>query len=1137
MDTLQFLKELKLQKIDISLKDDNLELSFDGELSGAIVAQIRERKNEILDFLKKLESDASAVKSIPRVDKQEKYVLSSTQKRLWILSKFEEANVAYNMQGAYEFHGDLNVEALEQSFSVLIERHEILRTAFRVDEKGEPWQWVLSTEELNFGIEKIDLSASDSPEEIVKSQVRKAALEWFDLAHAPLLKVRLYKLENDHHTLTYTLHHIVSDGWSMKLMIHELMVLYGSFSENLPNPLPKLELQYKDYAHWQMNQLSGDNLKIHRDYWKNRFDGVLPVLEITGDYQRPPVKTYNGGTVYTILDSHSLKAVKDLCNRETATLFMYLLSVVKVLLYRYSGQTDMIIGTPVAGRDHSDLAQQLGLYLNTLAIRSQFSEENSFREVFQTVKTVTLEAFDHQVFPFDEVLDLIKPSVDLSRSPLFDVMIALQNTDLTLKNAKNEKQVGHEEAALQIDRVNLVEAKASKFDLYFDFVEFGDQLGITLEYNVDIFSKETASRILTCLETLIRTTTENETECISKIEILNTEEQEKLICTFNNSESAYPEEITVLDLFRENADKSPDKIALQVGDEKWSFKALEERSNAFAHFLQSKAVKKSQFVGLNLDRSVDMVVAILGVLMTGAAYIPIDPEYPESRVKYMLEDSECKLTVDADLMSEFSRTVNTYSVEKPAVEVSQNDLMYMIYTSGSTGNPKGVLLNHKPVMNLLYSVLERTPVDEDSVLLSLTTISFDIFVTEIYLPLVAGMKLVLGDAEAQKSVSETKRIVLENDVTFLQMTPTRLSLTLDEDVEGLFAKIKNIIVIGEVFSDELFRKLSEVYSGRIINAYGPTETCVYSTMKELKKGEKVTIGTPLNNTQIFILDTHNRLQPIGVPGEICIAGDGLANGYWNNSNATEEKFIDHPFKAGTKLYKTGDIAKWLSNGDMQFIGRKDGQIKLRGYRIELDEIQNRLIHQENVLSAAVQVWNSGSENASLVAYFTADKTVSPQVLRSYLSEFLPAYMIPSHFIQLDALPLTPNGKIDKKRLPNPDGIAFENTVEYIAPENEIQERLAAIWKEILGVDEVGILDNFFDLGGNSIRLIKLVDRISLEFGQRIGYINAFKFPSIESFSEFLSNNVLGKFEAFDKQVDDAVDVMDETFSILNNLEE
>lgn len=1136
METLLFIKKLKESGIDVSLNEGNLEIAFDGkELPADVLDELRRRKGELVGFLQKInEGTSSESDRIEVVGEQDGYPMSSSQVRFWLLSKLDDSSQAYNMQGSYEFNGKLNLEALKKAFHAVVQRHEIFRTAFKAMGLEDPKQYVLSLEESGFKVEVADLRGeTDVLAELIRDVANRAE-QPFDMASGCLFRVKIYQVEEERFFLSYMLHHIISDGWTMKLLQQEILTFYQVFDTGSENPLPPLRIQYKDYAAWQRKQLSGDNLNRFRKYWLDQFQGELPVLNLLGDRTRPVIKTFNGKVIAQKLDTQTVIQLREMSQQKGGTLFTGLVSVVKLLLFKLTNQTDLIVGTPIAGRNFSELDNQMGLYLNTLALRSRFDSAATFDVLLEIVKKTTLEAFEHQIYPFDELVDDLRLKTDLSRNPLFDVMVVLQNLEVALHTSNvTPEEKNTDKPALSAGRVSLVESRVSKFDLMFDFSEYEDSLALSLEFNTDIFDESTAERLICMFELLAKNAVAQHKEPINSLACLSDAEVATLQKEFNNTDRPLNENETVVSLFNAQVSVTPQSVALQFEDKQFTYRELDEISNQFAHFLANKGVEHQEIVGVHTERSEWTVITILAILKLGAAYLPIPTELPDERVRYMLDNGNVKVSVNDALVQQFLSEQNKFTVDLPLTVISPNDLMYVMFTSGSTGKPKGILMEHKPVVNLLDSLNTWIDTPANSTILSLTSISFDVFVAELFLPLTTGMKVILGNEEAQKSPILVKQLILDEGVTHLQMTPSRLSLILDKAPD--FSGLKYLIVAGEAFPDELVQRLDKVYKGITLNAYGPSETCVYSSIARVSSEKPVHIGRPVGNTSIYILNDTMALQPIGVPGEICIAGNGLARGYVDASRKDSAGFVPNPFVAGARMYRTGDLGRWKQDGTIEYLGRKDSQVKIRGYRIEPGEIEKNLNAIQGINAAVVTAKKVAGDETALVAYITGEESFTSTTLRAQLSANLPPYMIPEYFVQLEAIPMSTSGKIDFKALPDPSG-TIRSGMEYIAPENEIQEKLVVIWKEILGLDEVGILDNFFDLGGNSIRLIKLVDRICQEFDQKIGYINAFKYPSIESFSAYLSNNSKESLKVFEKDLDEGVNVMDETFNLLNTLD-
>lgn len=1137
MEVVQFLKYLKGKQIDLKLKGDKLEVNFDGDhLPDEVIHDIRERKQEIMAFLHQISSDTKKEEAIPVAPIQEDYALSAAQQSLWIINRLENDSKAYNMHGTYKFKGDLNVSALERAFAALIERHEILRTVFRVNDQGLPRQVVLSPETCGHKFNTVDLTESEDSEAEMKSQLSEVSREPFDLGEGPLLRVTLYKHSDQDYFLSYMLHHILTDGWSMKVMLKDVMTLYAAFDAGQENPMAPLRIQYKDYSEWQKEQLNGDNLANHRSFWENQFQGEIPILNVEGDFSRPLIKTSNGGNIGRVMKLEVFNGLKQMVQANGATLFVHLLAAVNTLLFKLSNQTDIIVGTPIAGRPDADLESQIGIYLNTLAIRSKFEKSDSFNELIEKIKEVAYSAFEHQVYPFEALVDSVSIPKDLSRNPLFDTMVVLQNTpEITSVDLGETSEENAQDASLTMERMGTFGDSESQFDLSFEFTELEDSIGINLAYNSDIFKSETATRFLDYLETIIGNVVLNPNAPIREISMVSEKEQNWQLETVNQIEHDYPNE-TVISLFNKQVLENPDKEAVKFEDKSLTYAELNSLSTEFAGFLQARGVEKGS-IGLQVHRSEWMFVAIWGILKTGSAYVPIDLSYPKDRVDYILENCECSLLVTDELMNEFiasKSNVPTYAYKEVAIGL--DDSAYVIYTSGSTGRPKGVLIGHRSVTNLLFALNPIfNPSKEDKVL-NLNTISFDISIAEIFFPFVNGMTVVLADDSVRHDPEQIVKLINEEQISTIQLTPSRLNILLQRDDFFPEKTLTRMIVAGEAFRQDLFDQLMDRYSGEVFNGYGPTEACVYTSIRSLKKGDRVDIGQPIGNTKVYIFNDDLHLQPAGVIGELYIGGDCLAKGYVNREELTNERFIQNPFDPQTRLYRTGDLARWTKEGNLEYFGRTDNQVKIRGYRIELKEIESVLKEIPAVKDAVVVAIHQPDSGAALAAYVTSDQEPELTLMRSFLATKLPDFMVPEYFVFLESLPINTNGKIDFSSLPDPLGHAVKNTVEYIDAESKVEKQLVEIWKEILKQEKIGVLDNFFDLGGNSIKIIMLVDTINRELNKQVNYISAFQYPNIRSFAEYLEQDSQFQIEEVDEQIDRSIDVMDETLNFLNDLD-
>jgi amino acid adenylation domain len=1022
--------------------------------------------------------------AIPAVRQQASYALSSSQRRLWVLSQFEEGSVAYNMPGIFELEGPLDRTALAKSFDTLIERHESLRTVFRETPDGEIRQYILPVSATGFEVRYHPDART----------VQTNLYQPFNLGQGPLLRADLYQTGTDQWLLAYAMHHIISDGWSMEVLIKELLQLYHAYAQGQSVLLAPLRIHYKDYAAWQQEQLLSVDFRQHRQYWLEQFSGEVPVLELPADKPRPAVKTYHGDTIYKQLDTAVINGLQQLCESSGSTLFMGLLAAVKVLLYRYTGQEDIIVGSPVAGRDHSDLEEQIGFYVNTLALRTQFSGTDTYEQLLSRVKQVSLHAYEHQSYPFDALVDELQLQRDLSHSALFDVMLVLQH-------ASSAALVEEGFSGLKV-RAHKGLQQGSKFDLQFTFVVSGEQLQLYINYNTDIFHNSTITRLSHHLEQLLAAIIAAPQQPIATLSYLDAAAQTLLLDTFNATAVPYDASGTVVDLLEAQVLRSPDHTALLFEGRSFSYQQLNGLSNQLAHYLSATyQVGKEDRVAIRLDRNEWLVISLLGVLKSGAAYVPIDPAYPQDRIDYILEDSSCKVLLDERALHKFLLQAEKYSQSNPGLPIMPEDLAYVIYTSGSTGRPKGVMITHGNVSAFMDWCKREFGASSYEIVLGVTSICFDLSVFEICYTLVSGKQLrLLTDALSIPQYLDSPAPLLLNTV------PSVVNSLLATGAN--LSRVHVLNMAGEPVAQATLRQL-DCERMEVRNLYGPSEDTTYSTCYRLKNDDNILIGRPISNTQVYILNDHHQLQPLGIAGEICISGSGLARGYLNQTELTAAKFVPHPFIAGERLYKTGDLGKWLPDGNLVFLGRKDDQVKIRGYRVEPGEISQLLQDYPGISSATVVAIKDSSGDYVLAAYFAGEANLHAADLRSWLAAKLPHYMQPAHFIRLEALPLLPNGKLNKKALPAPEAAGRE----YIAPRNELEARLVQIWQDILGKAEIGVKDHFFERGGHSLKATRLASQLSRVFHVKIALKDLFNHPVLEDQAKLVAVSQQSVFTA------------------------
>ncbi|MBE7384654.1 MAG: amino acid adenylation domain-containing protein [Leptolyngbya sp. SIO1E4] len=1172
----EFLFEISELGVKLRIENGSLRCHVPKNiLTSNLRNQIAERKPEIIEFLQRADfASRSRAELILLIPRHTHLPLSFAQQRLWFLQQLEPDNPFYNEHLAVQLTGTLNVVALEQSVNQIVQRHEVLRTTFKVLD-GQPVQIIAP--QLTLAIPLVDLSELSEAEQ--QKEAYRLATEQnqrpFDLVQGPLLRWTLLRLSQDNHVLLFTIHHTVYDTWSLGVIIRELSDLYQAFLTGKSSSLPELPIQYADFAVWQRQELQGENLKSQLAYWKRQLANAPPLLQLPTDHPRPAVPTYRGAGQSFRLSKHLTQALKALSHKAEATLFMTLLAAFKVLLYRYAGQTDIIVGSPIANRTQAEVEGLIGFFVNTLVLRTDLAGNPTFEELLGRVREGTIGAYANQDLPFEKLVEELQPERSINHNPLFQVSFALQNIPQAQR--------------FELPELTLtpfpVESTRAVLDLRLDIVETDVGLEGSWEYNTDLFDAARVRRMKGHFQTLLEAIAVDPQQRIDQLPLLTEAERHQLLREWNQTQTPYPQDVCIHQLFEAQVEKTPDAVAIVFEKQQLTYRELNQQANQLAHYLRQRNVQPETLVGICLERAIAMMIAVLGVLKAGGAYVPLDPAYPPERLAYMLADSQMSVLLTSkklgqqlpnhqanrvELDSDWE-LILSQSKENLAVECKPENLAYVIYTSGSTGKPKGVLVAHRGLCNLAKEQIRRFHVQPGSRVLQFASLSFDASIWEIVMALGSGATLCLGTSASFLPGQALMKLLRDQAITHVTLPPTALAVLPAEELPAL----RTIIVAGEACAPELIAAWSQ--HRRFFNAYGPTEATVCATVYECTDAsQKPPIGRPIANTQIYLLDAAGQLVPIGVPGELHIGSVGLARGYLNRPDLTAERFVPNPFvevgirksevgirssevgkqeiedrsqeigadetkneeyrampfpQGRTKneerrikkqhprtknkqlitnneqaiLYKTGDLCCYLPNGDIKFLGRIDHQVKIRGFRIELEEIEAALLQHPAIHEVIVFVREDHPGDQRIVAYLVFNQEQVPTInqLQGFVREKLPNYMVPSAFVVLDAIPLTPNGKVDRGALPAPESRP-QLAETYVLPQTETERIIAAVWQEILQLEKVGINDNFFNVGGHSLLLVKIQARLNDIFEQELSIVEFFKYPTVRSLAKHLS---------------------------------
>jgi amino acid adenylation domain-containing protein len=1121
---------------NVSLHDNFFDLGGHSLKAIQIIAAVREAFHIELPLRSLLETPTMSVfagdveaamrmgerlqfSSIERIPREADLPLSFSQERAWFIQQLKPLNLAYNSQVALWFRGRLDVVALERSLSEIVRRHEIYRTTFPAV-NGRAVQVIHKAQPLRLPVIELEL-----PQDVAEAEARRLISQElrkpFDLTQLPLARWTLLRLSADKHVLVHVDHHLVHDGWSIHVFLRELMELYKAFAAGNSSPLPELPIQFVDFAQWQRQWAKQPEAEEQLTYWKANLAGAPPVLTLPSDRPRPAVQTFRGAQEKVEIPLELCESLRARSRQENATLFMTMLTAFLALLYRYTGQKDICVGSGVANRRSRQIEGLIGMIINNVVLRTDLSGEPTFRELLVRVRRVALEAYARQDIPFDKVVEAVRPMRDLSYNPLFQVMFSFQDTPLP--------QLKFPGLSVTLDRP--LSNGSAKFDL--NIVIFpryeqrvganhraaADKMIMMWEYSTDLFDPNTVQRMMGHYQILLREIGAAPEQCIARLPLLTEPERHKIVVEWNDTKKDYPKDDSIHKLFERQVERSPDAIAVVLGDKQLTYRELNRRANQLAHYLRKLGVGPDVLAGICMERSPEMIIALLGILKAGGAYVPLDPSYPEKRLAFILANTRAPIVLTQQQLIEnlpgnashlirldtVREVIAAENENNPVSTTTTDNLAYVIYTSGSTGKPKGVGVPHKGVVRLVKEA-NYAELTERDVFLQLAPVAFDASTFEIWGCLLNGGQLVVFPPY-RPSLEDLGNTILRSQVTILWLTSALFHAMVENRMESL-RNVKQLLAGGEVLSASHVKKFLETLPNcRLINGYGPTEnttfTCCHPITFTDQVGDSVSIGRPISNTQVYIVDDHLNPVPPGVPGELYAGGDGLARGYFNNPELTAEKFIPNPFseEPGARLYKTGDLARYLSDGNIEFLGRIDNQVKIRGFRIELGEIEAVLKDHPGVGEAVVAAREDISGNKRLVGYVVNREPVQMVDLRNYLKAKLPDYMVPAAFVFLDSLPLTPSGKIDREALPAPDASRPELENVFVAPRMLTEELVAGTWAEILKLERVGIHDNFFELGGHSLLATQVISRLRESFNVALPLRSIFESPTVAGLAE------------------------------------
>jgi tyrocidine synthetase-3 len=1165
--------EENLIKKPIGIHDDFFDLGGDSISANRVIARLREEYQVELSIRKFFESptidalsgeiekekEIKVAQHIGQAPRSSIIPLSFSQERLWFLHQLDENIISYHVPRIVRLRGKLDVSLMERTFNEIIRRHEILRTVFPTVD-GQPIQKILEPFEIKIPVINLTGISPDAQPTRIEELTLAEGQKRFDFQKGPLMRLTLLKLKEKEHLLMSTEHHFIHDGWTQGVLLKEFIAIYSAFYQGKPSPLPELPIQYADFTIWQKNHMQGEILDMHLAYWQKKLAGLPPVLELPMDRPRPHVSSGKGGIRHLYLSEQLSDSLKAFSKKKGVTLFITMLTVFKVLLYRYTGREDLCVGTGIANRRYKEIETLIGMIINTLPLRTRLEANLTFNQCLKLVKTTCIEAYEYEDTPFEKIVEALQPERTLSYNPLFQVLFSFMDTPteyFSLPGLEVNAEPTHNRSA--------------KFDLNIVVLpppeelieEIGSRIYIEWEYNTDIFDQPTMERMIHHYLRLLELVPHHQEKPIYSIPMLSETEIHQLLSEWNNTAAPYPYNKTIHELFEKQAAQIPDNIALlgtlninyrtHMTDMTYiTYKQLNQKANQLAYLLQEKDVRPDNIIGIMVEPSIEMVIGILGILKAGGVYLPIEPDLPGERIQYMLADSSAKLLLAApgtqvkveaevEVEERFIDIINISNLlsssnltSTSTCRASSANLAYIIYTSGSTGKPKGVMVQHGSAVNVLSALFNMYPLLENDAYLLKTSLVFDVSVTELFGWFWGGGRLVIVGTDERKDPWKIIDSIENSKVTHINFVPSlfhAFAEALASQTTRKLSTLKYIFLAGEVLLPELVKKFRQFNTHiSLENLYGPTEGTVYASgysLSQWQGSRNIPIGKPLQNTALYILDRNLGPVPIGITGELCIAGHGVARGYLNNPELTAEKFIlahrkvikepvnspmSYQLSTMSYIYQTGDLARWLPDGNIEFLGRQDHQVKIRGFRIELGEIENQLLKHGEIKETVVLYKTDKRGDKYLCAYIVSNKQGLEVELKNYLSHFMPDYMIPSYFVFLENIPLSPHGKIDRKALPNP---MIKPEGSYISPRNSIEEKLATLWVEILGIKKeiIGINHNFFRLGGHSLNAVSLIAGIHREFNVKLSLARLFKSPYIKSISESIQRTVKEEFSA------------------------